>query len=174
MARPPRSLFAAPLVVTAIVATPAGADDKPKKAEEKIRFDGYQCYQGPEGMESSVPCPKKLLPRPKKKDPVIQEAGGGACRTFDRKQVRCPPNLIAPDPAFTRIGDQNVGFDEATFACHSWVDISCPPEVSCNPPPPQPMACPEELLPRLAPKVKPTRKKKGKCYLGKVRVACKK
>ena len=54
----------------------------------------------------------------------------------------------------------------------SWM-VRCPEGMSCNPPPPKPVACPDELLPSLAPKVKPTKKKKGKCYLGTLQVKCK-
>jgi hypothetical protein len=173
MARAPRSLFAAPLVVTAFVAAPAGADVDPSD-KGKIRFDGYQCYEGPEGKESSVPCPKKLLPKAKKKQPVYREAGDGACRTTGRKQVRCPPNIILPEPQGTTYDDGGGGvrFDEGMMACVEWVNMQCPEGMSCNPPPPQPVACPDELLPSLAPKVKPSKKKKGKCYLGTLRVRC--
>ena len=164
MARAPRSLFAAPLVLTAFAAH-AG----PK---EKVTFDGYQCYSGPEGQESSVPCPKKLLPKPKKTQPVYQEAGGGACRTTDRKQVRCPPNIVLPDPQSKPTDGGSISFDEGLMTCTEWVDMQCPEGMSCNPPPPQPVACPDELLPTLAPKVKPTKKKKGACYLGKLKVRC--
>ena len=130
-----RKVFAAPLVLTATLA----------HADDKVRFDGYQCYSGPPETESSVPCPTKVLPKAKKGQPVWQEAGGGACRTTDLKQVRCPPNLILADPPYVRNGDVTISYDEGAFACRQMEDMQCPQGATCNPPPPQPYACPENV-----------------------------
>jgi len=81
--------------------------------------------------------------------PAEQPYEGGACRTLGNKQVRCPPNLVLADPSYKTVNGENISFDTSTFACHSWHEIHCPEGASCNPPPPQPMACPDDLLPTL-------------------------
>jgi hypothetical protein len=184
--------FAAPLVVT--VALGPGCDKKESSpaakpppdaqmtrnppmpqpdaaptAQHPIRFDGFICLQGPEGKESSVPCPPELLPEAPKGTAVLQS--GQECRTLGRKQVRCPPTIVAPATPHRQDGRVHLAFDEGTFGCSTWEEMSCPPGATCNPPPPQPIDCPPEMLPTLAPGVAPTAQKDG-CFLGDVPVTC--
>jgi hypothetical protein len=163
MARSPRRLFAAPFVLTAVAASPALAGDH----APKVRFDGYQCYSGPKETESSVPCPESALPKPKK-DTAVYKDGSDMCRIAGGKQVRCPPNITLPDP----MNALGVEFDQYNLRCVTVEDTHCPEGATCNPPPPQPVACPDALLPHPMPKVKVKHKGK-KCFIGKLQVACK-
>jgi hypothetical protein len=87
--------------------------------------------------------------------------------------VRGPATIVAPDPWQRELpGGDSVAFDNGSFGCEKHFDHSCPKDATCNPPRPEAMPCPDELLPRLAPGVAPTRRDKADCFLGDVEVAC--
>src|SRR5438874_9139077 len=93
------------------------------------------------------------LPKAKKGQPVFAESG--TCYTLGRKEVRCPPNVVLPDfGASVPSGDGKIIFDDFTFGCELEESFSCPQGATCNPPEPRSVACPDELLPKLAKKVK--------------------
>ncbi len=139
----------------------------------KITFNGHVCLQGPPGQESSVPCPPELLPEARPGEAVI--AFGRECRIAGHRQVRCPdggPTIVEPRPNDTVSGRVHTQFDPGQMACTEWEDMTCPPDATCNPPPPRQVPCPDDLLPSLAPGVAPTSRKGGECFLGEVEVAC--
>ena len=164
-----KPLFVVPLTMTvsmlAASAPPAAPAPPPN-----IRFDGWGCLEGPAGKENSVVCPEELLTKPPPGTPVYENSLS-ECRTLGGKRVRCPPNVTLPSSGHVN-GLVHVALDDNTLSCHTWTDYTCDPNVTCNPPHPEPIACPDDLLPRLLPGVAPTAKKNGQCFLGDTRVAC--
>jgi hypothetical protein len=164
-APPEPSQTAAPTAApTASIASPENGDG--------VVFDGYSsCYRLEAGKKVYVPtCPDSALPEPPKDRVVYRYAG--LCRSVpDDKAVRCPPGgptLLLPEE--TRKGD--VSLVIGSFGCHEFQSVSCPPQVACNPPPPRPVPCPPELLPKLGPSVKPTKTEGNRCWYRSVEVAC--
>ena len=147
---------------------PPQVDASPQDLE--IRYVGYMCLRGPQGKESTVTCPPELLPAAEEGAPVWEQYG--ECRTIGRRLVKCPANIVLPTPRNRKEGAVNVGIDESTLACQTWEDMSCPEGATCNPPPPQPAPCPEDLLPTLLPGTGPVKKKSAECFLGDVQVKC--
>ncbi|MEZ4225083.1 MAG: hypothetical protein R3B13_29285 [Polyangiaceae bacterium] len=136
-------------------------------------YDGTgSCYRMVDGKRSYVPaCPDELLPAAKDGDPTFEYAGH--CRTVPKPYpVRCPPGgtpLVLP----ARSNADNVFMNLADLSCRkSFPATHCPPGASCNPPPPQPVPCPQALLPSLAPGFSPTKRDGGRCYYGSVEVRC--
>jgi hypothetical protein len=196
MSRRRRALFAAPLVVTVAFAPgceqrgtrppperppplspevpevppPLTAHDAGAGEAPAIRFTGFQCLAGPPGRESTVRCPPELIPEAAPGTAVVQQ--GDDCRTLGRALVRCPPTIALPEPRTRRLGRAHVAISDHTFGCETWEDMSCPPGATCNPPPPEPVACPDDLLPRLLPGIAPTARPDDGCLLGEVRVVC--
>jgi hypothetical protein len=106
-------------------------------------------------------------------------ADSGVCRLAPSAAiVDCPatgPTLIRPkDQSVSLPGGGNIWLsDDGTFTCRkTFPKMACPAGASCNPPPPQDVDCPTELLPELAPDVKPSKKLGDKCMLGEIRVVC--
>jgi len=149
----------------------AAADDAGVGPDGKrIVYNGYQCLEGPPGKESTVKCPESLLPEAPPGTAVAEVYGD--CRTLGQKLVRCPATIVLPEPSQLEHDGDHVGIDTHTFGCHAWRDMHCPRGASCNPPPPRPVECPPELVPRLAAGVQPTARKDGHCLLGDVIVVC--
>ncbi len=160
---PPTAPTAAPPPTTSASADPAA---------EGVIYDGFgSCYHYVGGEKKYVPkCPESLLPEAPK-DALVYEYGG-YCRSVPAgRPVRCPPggvSLVLP----TTTSKNNVFLQLGTMKCKEGHTMHCPKGASCNPPPPTPVPCPAELLPKLAPGVKPTRREGANCFYGEVQVAC--
>jgi hypothetical protein len=143
-------------------------------------FEDPTCYQIDDtGQRQWADCPEHVLP-PAPSDRLIHQQGAfcfpvGA--SGGRGRVTCPPG--GPTVAFAEIRDKelgagkHVGFREWDLSCDTWVETRCSPDRTCNPPPPQPIECPEEMLPRLINGAKPTSQKDGKCFWESYQVSCK-
>ncbi len=82
------------------------------------------------------------------------------------------PELLVPDPRSTTTssGDSIVLEDDLT--CMRYAHVQCDPGDKCNPPPPEPVRCPSEIRPRVAPGQRgPTSDGKW-CHWNKIEVTC--
>jgi hypothetical protein len=144
-----------------------------------IVFDDPACYQADDsGQRRGVECPADLLP-PTPANQLIY-AQGTSCfpihASGGQGRVTCPPGgatVVLPSPTSKDLGGgSHIAFNTSQMGCQQWTDMTCPQGATCNPPPPVPVECPADLLPRLANGEKPTETKDGKCYWGDYQVAC--
>jgi hypothetical protein len=151
-------------------------NENPPAPKGELIYDGYGgCYRMVDGEKKYAPkCPDSLLPEAGK-DALVYQRGDVCQQTPDGKTVRCPaggPTVILPEPSSTKVAGKNVSLRFGSLDCHSYVDHKCPPNVACNPPPPEPITCPPELMPKLAGGAKPTKVDGARCFFGKIEVAC--
>lgn len=159
-------VFAAPLVVTAVFGCDKKSDEKKAEKPEPPPPNAVMTRNPPMPLPDAA-----VLPTAPAGTAVLQH--GDSCRMFGGAPVACPPNIAAPAET-QRQGDGNlrISFEYNRFGCQSWEDIQCPTGATCNPPPPRPVPCPEEMLPTLVPGAEPTAKKDGDCFVGEVEVRC--
>ena len=145
-----------------------------------IVWDDPTCYQADAtGQRAWVECPPELLP-PTPANALIYAQGTSCFPTYaggGQGRVTCPPGgatVVLPEPSSKDLGGkQHVAFNTSSMSCQEWTDMDCPRGASCNPPPPTPVECPADLLPKLINGEKPTATKDGKCYWNDYQVACK-
>lgn len=142
----------------------------------ELVYDGYGgCYRMVDGEKKYVPqCPDALLPEPPN-DQLVYKHGAVCNRVPDGRTVRCPPGgptAIVPEPSSIKVAGGSIGLRYGSLDCHRYEDMHCPPSVACNPPPPEPVTCPKELMPKLAAGVKPTKRDGTRCWFGAVEVTC--
>jgi hypothetical protein len=138
--------------------------------------DGYGgCYAMVDGEKKYAPkCPDALLAAPPT-DQLVYQRGDQCNRVPDGVPVQCPaggPTGILPDPDSVAIPGGSISLQYGTLVCLQGHFVKCPPGVMCNPPPPETVPCPPELLPKLSPGVKPTKRDGARCWFGQVEVAC--
>src|SRR5262245_46067119 len=96
-------------------------------------------------------------PPPPQRDPAtewtIYKASDGSCVAVDARHCPAPDDqsvavsCAAPTTPYTCPGGMSLDWpikvvQAADGSCEEAFDMSCPGGASCNPPPPQPMACP--------------------------------
>lgn len=72
--------------------------------------------------------------------------------------VKCPAigaTITMATPTARRDG---ITFDPWTMTCMQFFDMSCDPDTKCNPPPPQRVPCPNDLMPTLRADLEPIRR----------------
>ena len=148
----------------------------PLPPDASLVNDGHgNCYALVGGQQVYAPrCPESLLEAPPA-DRLVFTWSDRCQRVPDGVTVRCPPGgptALLPDPTSIRRGDEHVSLRIGDLTCLHGHDTPCAPGVNCNPPPPESVPCPPELLPRLAPGVKPTKSNGGRCWFDAVEVVC--
>lgn len=98
--------------------------------------------------------------------PDPQPAPPDAARDGD---LELPRATSMPDPTNA---DAEIRFRAHSQDCWRSYQMDCPPGAKCNPPPPEPVACPDELLPTLVNGEVPSTKDDGTCWWGDRRVRC--
>jgi hypothetical protein len=154
-------------------ATTTVADAAPAPA---LTNDGYGgCYAMVDGEKKYAPkCPEALLAPPPTGE-LTYKRGDECNRVPDGIAVQCPsggPTGILPDPDSVSIPGGSISLQYGTLHCLKGQFMKCPPGVMCNPPPPETIPCPPELLPKLSPGVPPTKRDGLHCWYGSVEVAC--
>lgn len=170
-----RHVFSASLVVT--VALGAGCD---KQAPRESEISHNPPMPGVDAAVALTPVPVDAAPAPPDARPLPAAPPGtavyqdinDACRMVGGEHVLCPPTVALPRRRQIHKGGMITSLDDRTLTCGRRQEMSCPGGASCNPPGPEPVACPQSLLPTLMPGVVPTSRKKGECFLGDVEVAC--
>lgn len=119
--------LAAPFLMTASMAAPAGAQPapevKPPKRPTEVAVDGGVIRKDARSGMCRQYFTSKCPP-------------GARCNPPPPRPVRCPPELLpdaGPDETVLRRPDGT---------CEAMVHVKCPPGVLCNPPPPRPVRCP--------------------------------
>lgn len=181
-------VFAAPFVITAALSGCKQADDDAaSKPPPRTKPDAAMSRNPP------MPMPDAQLisvnpPTPADAAVVVElldaKAGaivygdGGACFTGYQQAVKCPkggaPFVVAALEVSAPGG--RITLQEGQLACYQDQPLSCPEPppgvaMSCNPPGPTPIECPDELMPRLRRDLEPERKD-GKCTYQGVQVRC--
>lgn len=122
-------------------------------------------------------CDKQSSPETRERrtnNPPMPTPDGGAMAKTPMLDAAPAPaaKLIAPDPSFKAGNGATISLNQDTWTCEEQLHNDCPPGARCNPPPPEPVPCPDDLLPSLAPGVAETARKNGECFLDDVEVKC--
>jgi len=180
-------VFAAPFVVTVALGGCKQADDDaaskpPPRAKPDAAMSRNPPMPTPDAQVAVVVPPdaaaKVVVELPDAKPGAIVYGQDGACFTGFRVPVKCPADgapilltkLVLDDPI------PWIYLQEGQLACFREQPYDCPVQppgvaVSCNPPAPLPVECPDELMPRLRADLEPDRKD-GKCTYQGVQVRC--
>lgn len=115
------------------------------------------CEPGPDA--EIVPCPKSLLSADPGQRLVMEVSRRGdgclasfpdtcgtehACNPPPPEPAVCPARLRPPDPEpIPEVGVVTTTLMRDGDRCRLVSHVECPPNVACNPPPPQPVPCPD-------------------------------
>ena len=158
---------------SATTSAPTTAAPPPADATALVFEDGT-CYRLIDGEKKYVECPESVLPKPPA-DQLVYKNGTRCNRVPDGAPVQCPtggPTATLPEPSSIKTATGSISLQYGSLKCLQGVDVQCPPDVNCNPPPPKVVPCPAALLPKLTAGVKPTKKEQERCWFGAAEVAC--
>ncbi|MFN3197387.1 MAG: hypothetical protein ACE366_03045 [Bradymonadia bacterium] len=104
----------------------------PKPKIESIETDSGRITRRQNGtcwQSSSMKCPE-----------------GARCNPPPPRPVTCPPELSLGLPTQIKQGESTI-WRLPNGQCEQMFNVKCPEGALCNPPPPQPVTCPDPLLP---------------------------
>lgn len=176
---PPLVREKAPQAVAATSPHPA----TPPKATGKTTPLAYSdegtgaCSRFVDGKEIYERCPESLLPEAPS-DWAVSKASTGDCYRAGKSfglHVKCPPGgptAMLPEPSSMRLPDGSFVSVNHSLTCRLVPPPpKCPPNITCDvfgresP-------CPRELLPLLAPGVRPTKRVGARCWYFQTEVSC--
>lgn len=119
-----------------------------------------------------VPCPSAIRPR-LALETLPTRSDSGRCWWNDI-EVTCPAGMVKGNLALPETREQGtIYLHEGELLCFDDPPYDpCPPEVDCNPPPPQQVPCPRELLPTLIGDAQPNRTDGDRCFWDDIEVRC--
>ena len=105
-----------------------------------VAVQAFECppeFICPKPNEKKVDCPNDLKPG----ETLAQKSLMGCYIVIDHdyRDTLCPPHLDRPLPSKADV------FKRQDGTCYAAMPINCPPDATCNPPPPTRVTCPDNM-----------------------------